>query len=161
MTSAHRGASSSRTPVRLAALWVGVVFLLIGGLGFVPGVTSGYDTLAFADHESDARLLGLLHVSILHNVVHLVFGAVALVTARTPGNARPFLLVGGLVYLALSVYGVIIDLDSESGVVPVNTPDTWLHFAFGATMVALGLLLPRPTESEGGPGPGPGTGTGV
>jgi hypothetical protein len=134
-----------------------VVLLLIGGLGFVPGVTSGYDTLAFADHESDARLLGLLRVSILHNVVHLVFGAVALVAARAPGNARPFLLVGGLIYLALSVYGVIIDLDSESGVVPVNTPDTWLHFAFGAAMVALGLLLPRPAETDGKTGPG-GTG---
>ncbi|WP_411574928.1 DUF4383 domain-containing protein [Streptomyces fradiae] len=144
MTSASRGTPASDTPVRRASLLVGAVFLLIGALGFVPGVTTGYDTLAFADHASDARLFGLFQVSVLHNIVHLLFGVAGLVSARTAAKARGYLVVGGLIYLVLSVYGVIIDLDSAANFVPVNTADNWLHFGLGTGMVALGLALPRP-----------------
>ncbi|CAL9315853.1 hypothetical protein SUDANB25_05463 [Streptomyces sp. SudanB25_2051] len=147
MSSASRGTSVSGSPVRRAALLVGVVFLLFGALGFVPGVTSGYDSLAFASHESDAKLFGLFQVSVLHNIVHLLFGVAGAVSARTAVNARAYLVVGGLIYLALSVYGVIIDLDSAANFVPVNTADNWLHFGLGIGMVALGLGLPRPADA--------------
>ncbi|MFJ8691621.1 DUF4383 domain-containing protein [Streptomyces roseolilacinus] len=148
MTSAHRRTSTPDSPVRRAALLVGVAFLLIGALGFVPGVTTDYDTMAFAAHRSDARLLGLFQVSILHNIVHLLFGVAGVVSARRAADARPYLVVGGLIYLALSVYGVIIDLDSAANFVPVNTADNWLHFALGTGMTGLGLLLPRPADTD-------------
>jgi len=58
---------------------VAVAFLLIGVLGFVPGVTSDYGAMEFAGHESGALLLGLFQVSILHNIVHLLYGVAGLV----------------------------------------------------------------------------------
>ncbi|WP_175409516.1 DUF4383 domain-containing protein [Streptomyces sp. TRM64462] len=140
MASAHRYA-----PVQYAALWVGAVFLLIGVLGFIPGVTTDYGAMEFASHESGAELLGLFQVSVLHNIVHLLFGVAGVATARRERSARPYLLVGGVVYLALSVYGVFIDLESAANFVPVNTADNWLHFVLGLGMVALGLVLPRRT----------------
>jgi hypothetical protein len=132
-----------RHPLRLAAMMVAVVFLLVGLLGFIPGVTTGYDGMTFAGHESTAMLLGIFHVSILHNIVHLLFGVVGLVMARTVAGARGFLIGGGVVYLVLWLYGLIIDHGSAANFVPVNTADDWLHLLLGVGMIGLGLALSR------------------
>ncbi|WP_329812755.1 DUF4383 domain-containing protein, partial [Streptomyces sp. GSL17-113] len=62
---------------------VGAVFLVVGILGFIPGVTTDYGTMQFAGHESQAMLFGVFQVSILHNIVHLLFGVVGLAAMRT------------------------------------------------------------------------------
>lgn len=122
------------------AALVGATFLLVGILGFIPGITTNYDEMAFAGHESDAELLGIFEVSVLHNIVHLLFGAAGLALARTHTAARSYLVVGGLVYLVLWVYGLVIDDTSDANFVPVNEADNWLHFGLGAGMVLLGAL---------------------
>lgn len=101
-----------------------------------------------AGHESHAELLGILQVSILHNVVHLLFGVAGLVLARTPANARNYLIGGGAVYLVLWLYGLLIDKTSSANFVPVNVADDWLHFFLGVGMVALGVLLGRRTRGH-------------
>ena len=141
-TDSH-GVRADRSPVQIAAAGVGAVFLLVGILGFIPGVTTGYDGMEAAGHESHAELLGIFQVSILHNVVHLLFGAAGLALARTPANARNYLVGGGAVYLVLWLYGLLIDKTSSANFVPVNVADDWLHFFLGAGMVALGVLLGR------------------
>ncbi len=132
-----------RTPVQAAAAAVGAVFLLVGVLGFVPGVTTNYGDLMGAGHHSEAELLGIFQVSILHNVVHLLFGVAGLALARTASNAKAFLVGGGAVYLVLWLYGLVIDKDSAANFVPLNTADDWLHFVLGVGMIAVGLLLGR------------------
>lgn len=134
---------TNRSPVQLAALAVGAVFLLVGILGFIPGITTDYDTMSFANHHSDAKLLGIFNVSILHNLVHLAFGVVGLVLARAAATAKLYLIVGGVIYLALWLYGLVIDKDSDANFLPVNSADDWLHFALGVGMVGLGVLLGR------------------
>ncbi|GAA1551653.1 DUF4383 domain-containing protein [Actinomadura kijaniata] len=126
-----------------AALAVGAVFLLVGVLGFIPGITTDYDTMTFAGHHSDAKLLGIFEVSILHNIVHLLFGAAGLALARTVSGARAYLIGGGAIYLVLWLYGLVIDKTSSANFVPVNTADDWLHFVLGLGMIALGVLLAR------------------
>ncbi|GAA4890023.1 DUF4383 domain-containing protein [Streptomyces coeruleoprunus] len=143
MTSTHRRATAPSTPVQQAALLVGVVFLLVGLLGFVPGITTGYDDMTFAEHDSGAQLLGVFQVSVLHNLVHLLFGIAGVVMARAVPMARSYLVIGGLIYLALWLYGLLIDLDSAANFVPVDTADNWLHFGLGLAMVLLGLVLSR------------------
>ncbi len=131
------------TPTQKGAGAVGLVFLLVGILGFIPGLTTNYDQMRFAGHESEARLLGIFQVSILHNLVHLGFGVVGLAMARTVSLARAFLIGGGVIYLVLWLYGLVIDLASAANFVPVNVADNWLHFALGGAMIALGVVLPR------------------
>ncbi|MER5297161.1 DUF4383 domain-containing protein [Streptomyces pharetrae] len=143
MSTHARAPRTARTPVQQAALIVGVVFLLVGVLGFIPGVTTHYDTMEFAAHHSDAKLLGVFQVSILHNLVHLAFGLAGLALSRTASQARLYLLVGGAIYLVLWLYGLIIDHDSAANFVPVNTADNWLHLVLGLGMIALGALLTR------------------
>ena len=122
---------------------VGIVFLLVGVLGFVPGITTNYGDLSFAGHDSGAELLGIFQVSILHNIVHLLFGVAGLALAKTADGARTFLIGGGVIYLVLWLYGLVIDKDGSANFVPVNAADNWLHLALGAGMIVLGVITSR------------------
>ena len=137
--------SRQGSPVQAASVLVGATFLLVGVLGFVPGITTGTDELHAAGHESHAELLGIFQVSVLHNVVHLLFGAAGIALARTASGARAFLIGGGAVYLVLWLYGLVVDKSSQANFVPLNTADDWLHFVLGVGMLALGVLLGRRT----------------
>ncbi|GAB3937206.1 DUF4383 domain-containing protein [Micromonospora vulcania] len=141
---ARANPADGRPPVRRAAGTVAVLFLLIGVLGFVPGVTSGAADLRFAGHGSHAYLFGVFQVSVLHNLVHLLFGVAGLALARTVTGARTFLVGGGAVYLVLWLYGLAVDHDTGANVLPVNDADGWLHLGLGVGMIALGLLTARP-----------------
>jgi hypothetical protein len=132
-----------RAPVRVAALVVSIVFLLVGVLGFIPGVTTNYDSLTFAGHHSDAQLLGVFQVSVLHNIVHLLFGLAGLLMARTVSGARTYLIAGGAIYLVLWLYGLVVGPDSAANFVPLNSADDWLHLGLGIGMIALGLVTGR------------------
>lgn len=50
---------------------MGLTFLVAGIAGFIPGITSDYDELKLAGTDSNAELLGILRVSILHLVLSL------------------------------------------------------------------------------------------
>ena len=93
--------------------------------------------------EAEAALLGVFQVSVLHNVVHLLFGVAGLLMSRTRESARLYLVGGGAIYLLLWIYGLLIDHDGPANFVPVNEADNWLHLVLGLGMVALGLLLSR------------------
>ncbi|GAA0805700.1 DUF4383 domain-containing protein [Spirilliplanes yamanashiensis] len=142
---ARSHSTGERSLVRTAALVVAATFALVGVLGFIPGITTNYDTMQFAGHESEAMLLGVFQVSILHNIVHLLFGVAGFALARTVPGARNYLIGGGAVYLVLWLYGLVVGHESAANFVPVNTADDWLHFFLGAGMIALGFLTTRRT----------------
>jgi hypothetical protein len=139
------------TALQKAALAVGAVFLLVGILGFVPGITTGYDTMAMAGHHSEAMLLGVFNVSILHNIVHLAFGVAGLLMARSFAGARAYLIGGGVIYLVLFVYGLVIDRQSGANFVPLNSADNWLHLILGIGMLGLGVALSRANSGARSP----------
>ncbi|MCE7082689.1 DUF4383 domain-containing protein [Streptomyces sp. ST2-7A] len=143
MSSQDRSTKTRRAPVSLAALLVGVVFLLVGVLGFVPGITTNFEDIEFAGHQSEAMLFGIFQVSILHNLVHLAFGVAGLIMARTVALSRLYLIGGGLIYAVLWIYGLVIDHDSAANFVPLNTAVDWLHFGLAVGMISLGLFMPR------------------
>ncbi|HYK06207.1 MAG TPA: DUF4383 domain-containing protein [Gaiellaceae bacterium] len=129
-----------RTLVQNVARLVGIVFLLVGVAGFIPGVTTNlYEGLEFAGNDGTAELLGIFEVSVLHNVVHLLFGLAGLALAATASGARTYLIGGGAIYLALFVLGIIGGGDW----IPVNDADNWLHLLLGAGMIGLGVLTTR------------------
>jgi hypothetical protein len=117
------------------AIVFGLAFLAAGILGFIPGVTTNYDDLSFAGSDSGAELLGLFQVSILHNIVHLLFGVAGLALARTWDGARSYLLGSGVIYAVLFVYGLLVGGGSDANFVPMNNADDVLHL-----VLAVGLL---------------------
>ncbi|MFC8847397.1 MULTISPECIES: DUF4383 domain-containing protein [unclassified Micromonospora] len=140
-----RDRQGPRARVQVAAVAVAALFLLLGVLGFIPGITTGYDDLTFAGHHSGAELLGLFQVSVLHNALHLVFGLAGLALARSVAGARLFLAGGGALYLGLCLYGLFVKFaGNEQGAanfIPLNGADDFLHLLVGLGMLALGLLL--------------------
>lgn len=126
-----------------AAIGIGAMFLVVGVLGFIPGITTNYDALTFAGHHSDAQLLGVFNVSVLHNIVHLLFGVLGMALSGTFNGARGFLVGGGIAYAVLALYGVVIDRASAANFVPVDVADNWLHLGLAIGMLALGLLFGR------------------
>jgi hypothetical protein len=135
--------SMSATTLQKAATAVAVVFLAVGVLGFIPGITTDYGTMDAAGHHSEAELLGIFQVSVLHNIVHLLFGIVGLALARSFSGARAYLIGGGIVYAVLWVYGLVVDDRSSANFVPMNTADDWLHLVLAVGMISLGVLLGR------------------
>ena len=128
-----------RTLVQNVARLVGIVFLLVGIAGFIPGITTNlYDGLDFAGDGSEAELLGLFQVSVLHNIVHALFG-VGIFMAATPSGARTFLIGSGAIYLVLFLLGIVGGADW----VPVNDADDWLHLGLGVGLLGLGFGLTR------------------
>ena len=129
-----------RTPVQNVARLVGVVFLLVGIAGFIPGITTNlYDGLEFAGNDGTAELLGIFSVSVLHNLVHGLFGIAGLALAATASGARTFLIGGGAIYIALWLLGIVGGADW----IPSNTADDWLHLGLGVGMIAIGVALTR------------------
>ena len=140
---ADRSVTHRRTAVQGAALVVGLVFLVVGIAGFVPGVTADYSDLGMAGHHSGAMLLGVFQVSVLHNVVHLLFGVAGIIAARRWNASRGYLIGGGIVYLVLWLYGLFVEKTSTANFVPLNRADDWLHLVLGLGMIALGVILGR------------------
>ena len=130
---------ASRTLVQLAAAVFGLVFLLIGIGGFIPGVTSSYDQLELLGQDSQAELLGLFRVSILHNIVHLLFG-VGLLAAASASLAKAYLIGGGVVYLAVAAYGFVVEEGSDANFLPLNDADNLLHVGLALAMILVGLV---------------------
>jgi Domain of unknown function (DUF4383) len=134
----ERSTAGDRDLLVTVARLFAIVFLLVGILGFIPGITTDAPG-DFAGDGSNAELLGIFQVSILHNLVHLLYGIVGLALARTWDGARTFLIGGGVVYIVLWIVGLIGGADW----VPVNAADNWLHFVLGVVMVAAGYVLGR------------------
>ena len=130
------------SPVRMVGTAVGALFLLIGVFGFFPDATTRYDALQLVGFDSGAKLLGVFPVSVLFNVVNILFGLAGLAMSRTVVGARMYLVGGGAIYLALWVYGRSAD-ESRPTFLPRGDADDWLHVGLGSAMVLLGLVVAR------------------
>jgi hypothetical protein len=122
--------------IKTAAVLFGIVFILIGILGFVPGITN------------DEMLLGIFHVNAAHNVVHLLSGAVALFAGMTSiGASRMYFRIFGVVYGLVAILG-LMNMGQHTmllGLISNNDADTFLHIAIAAVSLLLGFM---PARSE-------------
>jgi len=130
---------TDRSQAQQLSMLLGIVFILVGILGFIPGITTHYGDMSFAGDDSGAKLLGVFQVSILHNLVHILFGIAGLALARSMEGAKQYLVGGGVVYLALWILGIVGGADW----IPTNTADNWLHLALGVGMLGLGVVTVR------------------
>lgn len=123
---------------RTLALLFGIIFLLVGILGFVKGVTP------------DEKLLGIFAVNAAHNVVHLAVGALGLIAAYT-GWPRAYLQIIGIVYLLVGVLGFVPALVTNHkllGIVHINTADNFLHLIVGAIAAIVGFTAKEAAQPQ-------------
>ena len=143
MTDTTRTSRYAETAIQKTALIVGIVFLIVGIAGFIPGITHPMEEMDAAGADSQAMLFGVFQVSILHNIVHLLFGVAGVAVAARARASRQYLIWGGVVYLLLFIFGLFAVNAPDANFVPVNSADNWLHLVLGIGMIALGLLVDR------------------
>lgn len=131
--------TAERTPVQIAAVVVGATILLVGILGFTPGITSHFGDLKFAGEKPSARLFGVFQISGLHNLANMLAGLVGLALARTWTGARTYLFGAGVFYLAFSLIGFV----NHSSWIPSNNADDWLYLTLGVVLIAIGVATTR------------------
>jgi hypothetical protein len=117
---------------RTFAMIFGIVFLIVGAGGFIPGLTM----MNHAGHAADADVtmktmfgyeLGLFPVNVLHNIVHLLFGIWGVLAARSLGGARTYFRAVAVIYALLTVMGLVPALYTTFGMIPIYGNDVWLH----------------------------------
>lgn len=123
--------------IRYFALAYGIVFLLVGAAGFVPGLVTAPETAA-PDAETVGRLFGLFPVNALHNIVHIVFGIWGLAAYRSLSNARIYARSVAVIYAVLAVMGLIPMLRTVFGLIPLYGHDVWLHIVLAVVAAYFG-----------------------
>jgi len=142
------GVHFGRADVQNAGMGVGILLVVVGILGFVPGITTQYSELMFLGPDSHAMFLGLFQVSMLLNIVQLAIGATGWAMSRTEHGARNFLLGAGALYIVLAIFGLSVGVDSAANFLSFNMADNWAHLVLGVAMIAGGWLLSRNMASD-------------
>ena len=126
--------------VRTFAMVFGIVFLLAGVSGFIPGLSPRSmhgDMIVTAD----SRLaLGLFPVNVLHNLVHLAFGAWGVLAARSLVGSLAYARGVALIYAALTIGGLIPATSTTFGLVPIYGNDIWLHAGLAIVAAYFGFV---------------------
>lgn len=118
--------------LRKVALIFGIVFILVGILGFVtPG------GMSMEADPAPGHILGLFGINLLHNVVHLLIGVWGIVASRTWGGAKSFMQIGGVLYIVLAVLGFVTP--TTFGLIPIGGNDIYLHAVLGLIMAGIGF----------------------
>jgi hypothetical protein len=117
----------------------GIVFLAVGILGFVPGVTTtGADGMPM--------LLGIFMVNTTHSVVHIASGIVFLLASMSgAGAARLWFQIFGAIYAVVAILGFMTPNGMLLGLISNNPADTWLHVVLAVAMLAIGFGTPKQT----------------
>jgi hypothetical protein len=121
----------------LAALVFGAVFVVVGLAGFL--VSGGHPAVG----TTGGALLGLFQVNVLHNLVHLLIGAVMIAAAlRGDLAARGVNRAVGLLYLVLFVAGLFL-VGTSLNIVALNGQDNILHLVLGVVLAGVGFGADR------------------
>ena len=125
--------------VRNFARWAGIVFVLVGILGFIPGITPMMgDSSGLRVTSSNGMLLGLFHVNLLHNIVHILLGLWGLASAGSHGAAVGYARGITYVYGILAVLGLIPATNTLFGLVPIGGADVGLHIVLAIVAAYFG-----------------------
>ena len=131
---------------RYFALIFGIVYLLVGILGLIPGMLSPVGDPGNPPVNVQTlygNLLGAFTVNILHTLVHLVIGIWGILAYRSFSAARTLSLAAGVIFIVLFLFGLIPGLQTLFGLVPLHGADVWLHLLSGIVALAFGLMAPR------------------
>ena len=127
--------------IRTMALLFGVVFLVVGALGFVPGAFTPTDHPAgMTMTQGYGLLLGLFPVNLLHNIAHLLFGAWGVLSRGSVGAARGYFRGVAVIYGLLTVMGLIPATQYTFVLIPLHGNDVWLHAVLALAGAYFGWL---------------------
>lgn len=125
---------------------LGIIFLILGIVGFIPGLTMHHMHSDIAVTEGMGLELGLFPVNVLHNIVHIFFGVWGLLAARTFPASRFYGRATLVIYAILVVMGLIesAQINTAFGLVPLYNNDVWLHLLIALAGLYIGWIARGP-----------------
>ena len=111
---------------------LGIVFVLVGILGFISNPLVGAN--------------GLFQTDAVHNVIHLIIGVVLLIAAKSESASRKAIITFAVIYLLLAIVGFFqLGASGQSGkllgLASANSADNWLHVVLAIVMYVLVLIV--------------------
>lgn len=125
--------------VRMVALVFGIVFVLAGIAGFIPGVTHEMSPVQGMDVATGA-VLGLVPVNAVANVVHLAIGVIMIVASRSYSMALNTVRFFGVAYALLSVIGLVAP--EGFGILPLGGVELAIHILTAVVLLVVGFVMP-------------------
>jgi hypothetical protein len=133
---------------RLFARYFGIIYILVGILGFIPGVNvMSMPEMGVTVGTSYGHLLGLFPVNILHNIVHLAIGGWGVLSAGSFARAKTYARSIAVIYGVLTIAGFIPGLSTLFGLTPLFGNDIWLHALSAIVAGYIGWGTPATEES--------------
>lgn len=133
--------------VRLFALISGAIYIVVGILGFIPGlVTAPTVAPGLAVDAGYGYLMGIFPVNLLHNFVHLAVGLWGVLAYRSYVSSRAYGKGLAIFYGLLAIMGFFPVLQTTFGLIPIFGNDIWLH-ALTALIAAYFGFMARPSFS--------------
>ena len=114
---------------RYFALVFGLLFLIAGILGFIPSLLTSAPSEGppMAVNSFYGYLFGMFPVNLVHNLVNMALGLWGLAAWRDFPMSRIFARSAAVIFVVLAVLGLIPELDTLYGIVPLYSNDVWLH----------------------------------
>jgi Domain of unknown function (DUF4383) len=133
------------SPTRTVVGIFGAVYIVVGLLGFL-----GDPIVMEASHadmpSASGDLLGLFPINVVHNIVHLLIGAILLYGATERGRA---ILVARGVAVTYALVGILgLFAQDTFGLMPIGGNDVWLHLATAAVLYGVTLLDRREDRGD-------------
>jgi len=121
---------------RTAALAIGIIFIVVGLLGFIDNPIVGSSEKA------------MFHADTVHNMVHIISGLLfVLVGMAAPASASTVMIIFGIVYLLIGILGITSvgenGMAKLLGFLHVNAADNYLHIALGIVIALAGMITRR------------------
>lgn len=129
---------------RYFALIFGIVYTLVGLIGFVPAflqeATPGNPPVSL--DTLHGNLLGIFPVNILHTIVHLLLGVWGILAYRSLDASRTYARSVAIIFGVLAVMGLIPGLQTTFGLIPLHSNDVWLHALSALLAAYFGWVAP-------------------
>lgn len=137
--------------IRIFTLAIGVIYFIVGILGFFPALMSAPPADAPTMSTPYGLLFGMFPVNSLHNIVHLAIGVWGILAYKDLDASRGYARSLAVIYGVLGVFGLIPALNTTFGLIPLFGHDIWLHLLTAVAAGYVGFMMPV-TPEMGRPG---------
>lgn len=111
--------------VRFLAILFGIIFIFVGTIGFLP------------TYKTNGLLFGYLHAGLMNNIIHLLMGVIAIMSATRVRLAINFFKLLGVLLTAVALWGFWSGGDLY--IMHVKLADNFVHLVVGLTAILIGF----------------------
>jgi hypothetical protein len=136
---------------RYCALGLGIFFILLGVIGFIPAFVfvpagggayvppSVVPGLYGADY---GNIFGLFPTNIVHNLVHLIVGFAGIIAYPDARGSRVYCRVFAYAYTVLAILGLIPFARTLFGLMPIYGNNVWFNALTAIVAAYFGFIKP-------------------